>query len=1107
MKIIYRSFTENLTDEVIKIAEKAIENKREVFYLVPTSMSFDLEREILEKMTIHAQIKLQVLSFKRFAWYLLKDNPIFNQVQLTDTGKLMVFRKVLAKLKQEDALTVFKGEINQIGFLTQLVDLSKELEESCIELETLPETLKYQELALILKHYYQSLAGKFRQENTIEVLIEQLEKKQVNLKENSLIILEGFSRLSPIELNLIKCLESAGIEVLVALHISEPAINCQIVDGNIYEATLDFTKKIKSEIDFFGKSISFVNKKVSKELQLIDKDPFSEKEVLVNAWEKINEWDGNNNQFDLSNNQYIETWENINMIEEIKSVAKDIRYLVSTGVKYQQIQVLCGNLADYDGIIQPIFNKYQIHYYFDGEVKQANHPLVEFIESLIALSQYNYQYTDVMRVLRTELLPFDFVALNDSQDNEYRQIIDRFEVYILKNGISGHNFFSQKWQMNNGPKEMENFAKIEFKNFKLIQECLISASSVIANFIKKPTFNAFLGVLDYIRPNYIKLAKLATTQDEINQDREAWDTLMSILKEYNSIYQSSDEYFVEMLSAGIKQAVFKKIPAAIDLVQIKSYELIRPDAADYVYAIGLNATNFPKIAQNHSLLTDDERIEINNLSKDGKLEVKRQESSSKSIFTASQLLASANNKLILSSSVVYLDTAVSQSIYIQRLQSELLVRKKVNQPNSLEQVNPRMIGSYDGLLEDLGVISRELLSKPEIDGQPNVTFWKIMYRILLKKNFKYQAIFQSLDQSITPTPIVKETLNVLYPKQINASVSSFENFYHCEYKYYLANSLNLQEVDTMTLDNRIQGNYLHRVFEILLADDFPDKSSFDSQLENAIKLATTEFQIYFDFNAINQYYKQQFDQIINNMALILKKQIGLPIQIKATEFGFGRDGISGLNFDLVSQKELKVRGFIDRIDEINHTIGAVDYKSGNQSFDLKKALDGMQLQLITYLDFLQNVYKKDKSSLWGAAYLHFNEPIIKLNELTGLTDETVASEKLKSLIYNGIYVKETFDSFNDELKSVYNFNKVNTFSEAQVNHLIDNNRKLFVNAGNELLSGRVKINPAVNSKKVSIGCQYCQFKSICRYEPDIHNGRLVGNKNLSSIDPAVNDNR
>ena len=1104
MKIIDRSFTENLTDEVIKIAESAIVNNREVFYLVPTSMSFDLEREILEKMTNHAQIKLQVLSFKRFAWYLLKDNPLFNQVQLTDTGKLMLFRRVLAQLDQEGALTIYKGEINQIGFLNQLVDLSKELEESCIKIDDLPSSPKYQELALIIKHYYQGLMGNFRQENTIEVLIELLEKKEVYLKKNSLIILEGFSRLNTIELRLIKCLESIGIEVMLAVYVSERSKNCQIIDGNIYEATLNFTEKIAIEMNLNKKSINYVNDNFTDYLHDDDEKILKDKKVLATAWEVINEWDGDINQFDLSQNQYIETWENINMIEEIKSVAKNIRFLISTGVKYQQIQVLCGNLADYDGIIQPIFDKYQIHYYFDGEVSQSNHPLVEFIESLIAVSQYNYQYNDLMRLLRSELIPFNFTFVNDNSSiqQSYRKVIDQFELFLLKNGISGKKSFSEKWSMPVVPKHLEDSAEIEFKNFQLIQYCLTSGNSVLAKFIKKPSFEAFLAIMKFIRPNYINLSNLAMTQDEVNQNREAWDTLMLILREYHSIYQTDDQYFVEMLSAGLKQAVFKKIPATIDLVQIKSYELVRPNTADYVYAIGLNATNFPKIVQNNSLLTDEERIEINSLSNDGKLQVNIQESSSKAIFTASQLLASANLKLILSSSVVYLDATVSRSNYIQRLQSELSVKRIINKPNSLEQANPKEIGSYDGLLEDLGVISRQLLSNSELEDNNKIVFWKIMYRILLKNNPKYQEIFKSLDESITPTSIHKETLNVLYPKQINASVSSFENFYHCEYKYYLANSLNLQEIDTMTLDNRIQGNYFHRVFEILLANGFPNLLSFDDFLENAIAMAGIEFQKYFDFNSINQYYKLQFDSIIRNMGTLLKRQINYPIQIKATEFGFGRDGVNGLNLDLINQKELKIRGFIDRIDEINHTIGAIDYKSGNKSFDLKLALDGMQLQLITYLDFLQNVYDNGDSNLWGAAYLYLNEPTVRLNSLPNFTEEIVENEKFKNLLYNGLYVKENFNNLDEEVKSVYNLNSTNTFKEKQIDQLIENNRQLFVNAGNELLSGEIKINPAVDSKKVSIGCQYCQFKSICRYEPDIHQGRLIGNKEIPSIDES-----
>ena len=47
------------------------------------------------------------------------------------------------------------------------------------------------------------------------------------------------------------------------------------------------------------------------------------------------------------------------------------------------------------------------------------------------------------------------------------------------------------------------------------------------------------------------------------------------------------------------------------MVTVQSYDLIEPLTAPYVYAIGLTQERFPKIAQNTSLLSEEERQQLN----------------------------------------------------------------------------------------------------------------------------------------------------------------------------------------------------------------------------------------------------------------------------------------------------------------------------------------------------------------------------------------------------------------------------------------------------------------------------------------------------------------
>ena len=50
---------------------------------------------------------------------------------------------------------------------------------------------------------------------------------------------------------------------------------------------------------------------------------------------------------------------------------------------------------------------------------------------------------------------------------------------------------------------------------------------------------------------------------------------------------------------------------------MQSYDLISPLTSDYIYALGLSQNNLPKITQNTSLLSDEERETLNQVTQEG----------------------------------------------------------------------------------------------------------------------------------------------------------------------------------------------------------------------------------------------------------------------------------------------------------------------------------------------------------------------------------------------------------------------------------------------------------------------------------------------------------
>jgi ATP-dependent helicase/nuclease subunit B len=228
-------------------------------------------------------------------------------------------------------------------------------------------------------------------------------------------------------------------------------------------------------------------------------------------------------------------------------------------------------------------------------------------------------------------------------------------------------------------------------------------------------------------------------------------------------------------------------------------------------------------------------------------------------------------------------------------------------------------------------------------------------------------------------------------------------------------------------------------------------------------------------------------------------------------FGFDQSGLQTYQVALQDQKKLNLRGIIDRVDRIFDTLGAVDYKSGDKKFELQSAYDGTSLQFLTYLDILRQNAKQYGTSqtIWGALYLHLQNPTIALKSVNQVTD--ISEELKKKMRYTGFFNADLASHLKDNFDHLFNLgqftkdglpfkNNANFYNETEMSALMTHNETLYQEAGQKILSGKIEINPIV-VKHHAKGCQFCQFKSICGFESDSHlsSGRKVNLKSKEEI--------
>jgi len=224
-----------------------------------------------------------------------------------------------------------------------------------------------------------------------------------------------------------------------------------------------------------------------------------------------------------------------------------------------------------------------------------------------------------------------------------------------------------------------------------------------------------------------------------------------------------------------------------------------------------------------------------------------------------------------------------------------------------------------------------------------------------------------------------------------------------------------------------------------------------------------------------------------------------------TELIFGQLGnnldISGMDFSLMNNAKLSIRGKIDRLDCDKEHLAVVDYKSSQKSFDLASVYYGTAMQMITYLDVaIQNSEKLFGETLKpaGSFYLYVHHPKIKYEgqRKDEFSDILLQKFRLKGLLNQkeSLYrLDKTLDAADVVAKSLVYPIKLkkdgtpdqatlaNAYTDDEFELIRRFNRQNFVSAAEKMLSGEITLNPLMESKQKR-ACQYCSFCSVCKFD-------------------------
>ncbi len=1062
------------------------------FYLVPNHIKFDTEVDVLNRLAglskkdgMYAQHQVQVLSFTRLAWYLMKNEAAYQVPRLSAAGIDMLLYRILKQHQPE--LQLFGGEVTQTGFITQLAREVNELQVANLQpedLQTLAQQTtsgdlgaKLHDLAIVYADFIEATAGKYLKPADVLAQLNAYLRHQDLSSVHVYLELVGFAQLPSQEQGIITTMLERGADVTVSLTLDHKVVD-QLPEtgrlfyqsGRLYYRLYNYARErhVKVLTDIQAKDL-----RVSHGLAVLD-DFWRGHPQAATGQEQPN------HQIEIMRTDSRQT--------ELAQVGRKIRAMVAKrhenpadDYHYRDFLIMTRHLANYQTMLAPTLQQLEIPYFVDLQRSMADHPLVELIGALFDLQKSHYGYRDVMRILKTELI-LPQVDGQPMAREAYRQAVDLTENFILKSGYSGHRWTQredwQYFQLNEGDTGVETDKNLAIsKQINLIHHFVAAtfppffkaiatakngreAATVLVNFLEQAGVTTQLLAW---RDQALDRGDVATAAEP----EQTWQTFCGMLDEYVVILGDEsfvNEDFIALLKAGFEGASYSQIPSTLDQVLVSESGMVQSQDRKVVFMIGATDLVMPDRIVANNLLSDADKTALEPaLTELGEGHFLN-DSAVVQLADESCLnylaFLSAQKHLIFSAPLKDdQESTLNWSPYVKRIQQHFKLPEVtyLNAPDPVEPDITPFVSTKRRTLSHVIQVYRDVLTTNADYGRQGAEIHPAGVWVWLAQQLRAdtqfgplaQRLLAGLDYRNEPQQLTENSVNALYGNRIYTSISKLEEYYRNPYAYFLKYGLKLRERDVFDLSPASTGEFFHAVLDGIIkairADHIPLAQVTDEKLSSYLETITKEVLAQQQFVILTSsnrmaYIQRQLVRTVRQVAFAIRNQSkrsdAQPVQ---TELLFGNVGqehsLKSLDYSVDATHSVHVRGKIDRLDQIKVAnqdyLGIVDYKSSAHAFDFGQAYYGLAMQMLTYL---AAVLKNERTivtdttadiQLAGALYMHIQNPKLAPKDVTKGFEEAL----LKENKYQGILLNdpELLDHLDTEVaehqgrSSVYPF--------------------------------------------------------------------------------------
>lgn len=1048
-------------------------------FLVPEQFTLQAEQELLNQLNVKGLFSIEVVSPTRLKRRVMESAGTDERAPLSAAGRQMAVSFALETCAEQ--LTFYRAAASRRGFAQKLTALIADMKRGGLlpgalaeYAQSLPEGMrreKFSDLAVLYEAYQDTLKDRLGDGDDLnQYVTERL--PETDLTQSKHVFAYGFDAMSE-QLTALLC---AVAEQCESLTVGLVAGGAGAADRDIYLPVRQSVARFREALSVHGIDL--------KETQLpeetLDHAPaIAHLDAALFAHPQ-KRFAGEQNSVFISHFN--------SPFEEATAATRQIMRLHGQGIPLERIAVIYPDQNGYPFAVAAALKNSGLPFYTDEKLPAASHGLVQFITAALRAMADGYRSEDVFALMKTGYAPvgFDEACMLENYAREYGINRDRWLTPFRK-GEEG------------ACVQCEALRKRVVGPLIKTRKAIVSARNAAQSLEAVMNLLTDVGAYDSLKKEETALLTEGLLV-RAGQNSQIWQTVLELL---DQLYILSDgkrialRHIADRFESGFAVLSLAALPPAAHMLHAGVLGHYLSGEMDAAFLLGMNDGILSRGTE--SLLTEEERA--------------RAQEDTRAFLGMTEesrlLLAKLDIKraMTLPRKFLYLSYAktdpAGNPLQPLDLLNDITDRLFETLPDLSEIPDELPISAQQALFELSGLL--RTYADGDEEQLPDV--WKLRLAALLTSPATAAQTMQLIRAAgfrAETLPLTEDAAKKLFGDR-TLSVSRLEDYAACPFRHYVTYGLRPEERKDWEVTPIETGNFFHdclQRFARIAAENprFPYVAP-DEVLTMAETAATP---------LVGELKRGPMGDGPRSLAaldqaarVVRRACAAVTDHLAAGEFRMDRaearfgypeaDSFPPVALKLPDGTEITLHGRIDRIDRYDSPDGVyrrvVDYKSGPYAaLDAAELWHGAQLQLMLYLDAVTRDTGEAKPA--GAFYFHMFDPMSKAD---GDQPDAVEADIRKQLQMNGVALADSdvlraMDGGEESVSIPTTLTQsgavrknAKTLDLEHLDALMRHSKAKAAQFSGRMLAGDISVQPLKHGAKES--CDYCEYRSICGYDP------------------------